>query len=66
MQCVIVALLARYICLISGCISGLNPFMPNGFSHLYQLNEFISNFRVIFFTFIQILKETSVCKHLET
>ena len=24
----------------------LNPFMPNGFSHPYQLGEFISNFRV--------------------
>ena len=24
-----------------------NPFMPNEFSHLYQLDESISNFRVV-------------------
>ena len=37
----------------------VNPFMPNVF---YQLDESISNFRVVggIFHFIQILKETSV------
>ena len=25
----------------------LNPFMPNGLSHLYQLDEFISNLRLL-------------------
>ena len=35
----------------------VNPFMPNVFPHPYQLDESISNFRVI-----QFLKETSVSK----
>ena len=32
-----------------------NPFMPNGISHCYELDESISNF--VFFIFIQILKK---------
>ena len=43
------------------------PFMPNVFSHPYQLYESISNYIclglvVVIFNVIQILKETSVCK----
>ena len=37
-----------------------NPFMPNVFSHPYQLDKSISNFRVVrwyFFIFIQISKK---------
>ena len=35
--------------------------MPNVFSHPYQLDESIPNFRVVeWYFFIQILKETSV------
>ena len=39
--------------------------MPNVFFHPYQLGESISNFRVVgwYFSFVQILKETSVSKH---
>ena len=40
---------------------GLNPFMPNVFSHPFQLDESISNFRFVgwyFFIFIQILQDT--------
>ena len=47
----------------------LNPFMPNGISHCYELDVFISNLRVVgwyFFFFIQILKETSVSKQWRT
>ena len=43
----------------------INPFMQNGISHCYELDESISNFRVVgwyFSFFIQILKITSVCK----
>ena len=31
-----------------------SPFMPNGLSHLYQLDEFISNFRFVewYFSFV--------------
>ena len=42
-----------------------NPFMLNGLSHFYLLDECISNFRVVgwyFFMFIQILIEYSVSK----
>ena len=34
----------------------INPFMPNVFSHLYQLDESISNFRVVGWYFSFILK----------
>ena len=43
----------------------LNPFMHNVFSHPYQLDNSISNFRVVgwyFYHFIHNLKETSVFK----
>ena len=46
-----------------------NPFIPNIFSHPYQLDESISNFRVVgwyIFIFIQILKGTSVFKQWRT
>ena len=45
-------------------IISVNPFMPNGFSHLYQLDEFITNLGIlsVFFVFIQILIEHSVSK----
>ena len=39
-------------------------FLPHVFSHTYQLDESISN--VVFFIFIQILKDTSVCKQWRT
>ena len=29
----------------------INPHLPNGLSHPYQLDESISNFRVVWFTF---------------
>ena len=41
--------------------------MLNVFSHPYQLDESISNFRVVgyqFFSFIQTSNETSACKHV--
>ena len=46
-------------------VTGLaNPFKPNGISHCYQLEQSISvkGGWVVFFIFIQILKETSVNK----
>ena len=33
----------------------INPFMPNEFSHLYQLDEFIYNFRVVGWYFLKFL-----------
>ena len=47
----------KFLCLI-------NPFMPNGISHGYQLDESISNFSIVglfFFIFIPILKR-NFCK----
>ena len=46
----------------------LNPIMSNVFSHPYQLDKPISNFRVVggIFIFIQILKETPVSKQWRT
>ena len=46
----------------------INPFMPNVFSHPYQLDDSISNFRGVgwFSIFIQILKGTSVSKQWRT
>ena len=40
----------------------INPLMPNVFSHPYQLDEFISNSRVVrwYFHFYQIFIEDSV------
>ena len=44
------------IALLTGLIpvshSHINPFMPNGFSHPYQLDEFISYFRVVRWYFL--------------
>ena len=43
----------------------VNPFMPNGISHCYQLDQPISVFKgclAVFFDFIQILMEHSVYK----
>ena len=36
----------------------INPFMPKGFSHLYQMDEFISNFRVVGCFFSYFCKQT--------
>ena len=46
----------------------IDPFMLNIFSHSYQLDVSVSNFRVVgsFYHFIQILKETSVSKQWKT
>ena len=44
----------------------INPFMPNGFSHFYRLDELIFKFRVViwyFFNFIQIVIQHSVSKY---
>ena len=46
------------------CAFPFNPFMPNVFSHPYQLNESISNFRVVGWYFS--LKDTSVSKQWRT
>ena len=46
-------------------LPSFNPFKTNGYSHLYQLDEFISNLRGLgsyFFIFIQIKIEFSVSK----
>ena len=54
----------------SDMITVLRPFMPNIFSHPYQLDESISNFDGCydgcFFSCIPILKETSVSKQWRT
>ena len=51
-----------------GPIQLLNLFMPKGISLSFQLDEFISNFRVVgwYFHFSQMLKETSVSKRWRT
>ena len=44
----------------------LNPFLPSGLSHPYQLDEFISNLRgawCTFFIFILFLIQIPVSKH---
>ena len=47
---------------LSRVFTTLNAFMPNVFSHPNQIDESVSNSRVVgwYFPFFQIVKETSV------
>ena len=54
----------------SGNVSSLsNPFIPNGISHSYQLDQPISNFKgfwVVSFNLVQFLKVHFVSKQCRT